>query len=218
MMGVLSGNRFGEASSYHHKEQDVDFFDAKGAMEYLLQGLRLLGAGAASPLAFSSPDQNQIEPFIDPQQVLTIHWEAQVLGCIARILPAVLRKFGIKQDVFFFDLDLDALCQIASVAKNFTSLPVFPSVGRDIAMLVPESVAAGALVAEVLAAQEPLIEQCEIFDVYQGDSVKSGYKSVALSINYRSAQKTLTEKNVEKVHMKIVNMLSIKFEGTLREG
>ncbi len=216
--GVLSGNRFGESSHYHFKEQGVDILDAKGAVECLLQELRLMGVGTASPLTFSLPDQARVEPFTDPLQSLVICAGEEEVGCIARILPVVLRKFGIKQEVFFFDLDLDALCHLLSVAKNFTALPVFPAVGRDIAMLVPEHVAAGALVDAVLQACEPLIEQCEIFDVYQGDSVKSGYKSVALSVTYRSSQKTLTEKNVEKVHVKIVNMLGSKFEGTLREG
>lgn len=218
LAGVVSGSRFGAASPYHFKEQGVDFLDAKGAMEYLLRELRFLGGGGASLLNFSLPDQTRMELFTDSQQFLAIRAGEQELGYIARILPAVLRKFGIKQDVFFFDLDLDALCQVESVAKNFTSLPVFPAVIRDIAMLVPENVAAGALVDAVLQLREPLIEQCQIFDVYQGDSVKQGWKSVALSVTYRSSQKTLTEKNVEKIHVKIVNMLGSQFEGTLREG
>ncbi len=218
LAGVVSGNRSGESSPYHFKQQLVDFLDAKGAVEYLLQELRLLGLGTRAPLSFSLPDQDRMEPFTDPLQSLTISAGEQELGSVSRILPAVLRKFGIKQDVFFFDLDLDALCQLEAVAKNFSSLPVFPAVNRDIALLVPEHVAAGALVDAVLLAGESLIEQCEIFDVYQGDSVKSGYKSVALSVTYRSAQKTLTEKNVEKVHQKIITMLGSKFEGTLRTG
>ncbi len=216
--GVLSGNRFGESSAYHFKQQDVDILDAKGAVEYLLQELRFLGVGTTSPLSFSLPDRAGVEPFTDPLQSLIICAGEEEVGYVARILPLVLRKFGIKQDVFFFDLDLDALCQLGSMAKKFTVLPVFPAVGRDIALLVPEHVAAGALVDAVLQAREPLIEQCKIFDVYQGDSLKPGYKSVALSVTYRSSQKTLTEKNVEKVHVKIVNMLGSKFEGTLREG
>lgn len=218
LAGVLSGNRSGEASPFHFKQQLVDFLDAKGAVEYLLQQLRFLGLGSSAPLSFSLPDQDGMDPFTDSMQALTISAGGQELGSVARILPAVLRKFGIKQDVFFFDLDLDALCQLEAVAKNFSSLPVFPAVNRDIALLVPEHVAAGALVDAVLLAGESLIEQCEIFDVYQGDSLKHGYKSVALSVTYRSAQKTLTEKNVEKVHLKIVTMLGSKFEGTLRTG
>jgi len=216
--GVLSGNRFGESSHYHFKEEDVDILDAKGAVECLLQELRFLGVGVLAPLSFALPDQGRMESFTDPLQFLVIKADEQEVGYLARIIPGVLRKFGIKQDVFFFDLDLDALCQLRSVAKNFTSLPVFPAVNRDIAMLVPEQVAAGEMVDAVLQAREQLIEQCEIFDVYQGNKIQQGYKSVALSVTYRSSQKTLTEKNVEKVHVKIVNMLGSKFEGTLREG
>ncbi|MBU3983782.1 MAG: phenylalanine--tRNA ligase subunit beta, partial [Proteobacteria bacterium] len=216
--GVLSGNRFGESSHYHFTEQDVDILDAKGAVECLLQELRFLGVGVLAPLSFVLPDQGRMESFTDPLQFLVIKAGEQEVGYLARIMPGVLRKFGIKQDVFFFDLDLEALCQLRSVAKNFTSLPVFPAVNRDIAILVPEHVAAGEMVNAVLQAREPLIEQCEIFDVYQGSKIQQGYKSVALSVTYRSAQKTLTEKNVEKVHVKIVNMLGSKFEGTLREG
>jgi len=218
LAAVLSGNRFGDASAFHFKHKTVDFLDAKGAVEHLLQGIRLWGLGDASPLSFCKPEQSRIDPYCDSLQSLTIHAGEQEVGCVARILPEVLRKFGIKQDVFFFDFDLDALCQLKGVAKIFNPLPVFPAVGRDIAMLVPENVEAGGLVEAVLAAREPLIERCEVFDVYQGDTLQSGMKSVAMSVTYRSPQKTLTEKNVEKVHMKIVNMLSSKFEGTLREG
>ncbi len=218
LAGVLSGNRFGGASPYHYKQQLVDFFDAKGAVEYLLQGLRLQGVGIHSSLSFVQSESSMVEPFVDLLQVLSIRTGVQTVGFVARLQPAVLRKFGIKQTVFFFDLDLDVICQLDAVVRSFTALPIFPAVNRDIAMLVPEFVAAGAMVDAVLAMKEPLIEHCVIFDVYQGDSVKAGYKSVALSVYYRSAQKTLTEKHVEKIHVKIINELGSKFEGTLREG
>ena len=64
---------------------------------------------------------------------------------------------------------------------------------------------------------EKLIEHCEIFDIYTGKPIEEGYKSVSLSITYRSATKTLTEKNVEKSHQKIVAMLTDKFQGNFRE-
>lgn len=218
LAGVLSGNRAGEASPYHYKEKNVDFLDAKGVVEYLLSELRLMVPGLTSPLGFVRPETAQIEPFVDDQQVLLVKAGEQVLGCVAKVLPEVLRKFGIKQEVFYFDLDFDGLCAVAALAKTFTPLPVFPAVHRDIAMVVPEQVAAGALVEAVLQAKEPLVERSRIFDVYKGDSVPSGFKSVALSVTYRSPQKTLTEKNVEKIHQKLVTMLGSTFKGTLREG
>ncbi len=216
---VISGNRFGEASPYHYQPASVDFLDAKGAVEYLLQGLRLHGVNACPPLSLVQPEPSLVEPFVVPTQVLGIQaGKNQIIGMVATIQPAVLRKFGIKQAVFYCELDLEALCQLDAVVKNFTELPVFPAVHRDIAMLVPEVVSAGSMVAAVLAMQEPLVERCVLFDVYQGDSLQQGCKSVALSVSYRSAQKTLTEKNVEKVHVKIIKELGSQFEGILREG
>ena len=67
-------------------------------------------------------------------------------------------------------------------------------------------------------SREKLVEHCDIFDVFQGEKIEQGFKSVALSINYRSETKTLTEKNVEKVHAKLVKMLTETFGGTFREA
>ena len=101
--------------------------------------------------------------------------------------------------------------------KAFSSLPVYPSVKRDIALVVPTSVPAGDLVQTVLASGEKLVEHCELFDVYQGDKIGSGMKSVALSITFRSATRTLTEKNVEKAHAKVMKLLTDTYGGSLRE-
>ena len=84
-------------------------------------------------------------------------------------------------------------------------------------MVVPSSVGSGDLVKTVLSAGEKLVEYCELFDVYQGDKISSGMKSVALSITYRSAVRTLTEKNVEKAHAKVVKLLTDTYGGSLRE-
>jgi len=95
---------------------------------------------------------------------------------------------------------------------------VFPAVKRDIALLVPASVKAGDLLDTVRSSKEKFIEHCEIFDVYQGKPLDDGMKSVAVSVTYRSPTKTLTEKNVNKSHTKIINTLTSNFNGSLREG
>jgi phenylalanyl-tRNA synthetase beta chain len=97
-------------------------------------------------------------------------------------------------------------------------LPVYPSVKRDIALMVAENVSAGELLAKVRNSREKLIESCEIFDVFQGAKIPEGYKSVALTITYRSQTKTLTEKNVEKSHSKIVRLLTDEFGGSFRNA
>ena len=77
---------------------------------------------------------------------------------------------------------------------------------------------AGELLAKVNETREKLIESSEIFDVFQGGKIEKGYKSVAVSITYRSATKTLTEKNVEKAHAKVVKLLTDTFGGSFRDA
>ncbi len=89
---------------------------------------------------------------------------------------------------------------------------------RDIALIVPGSVSSGELLDVLRSNRDKLIESSEIFDVFQGDKIEQGFKSVALSITYRSQTKTLTEKNVEKSHSKIVRMLTDKFRGSFRDA
>ncbi|MEN8189938.1 MAG: phenylalanine--tRNA ligase subunit beta [Thermodesulfobacteriota bacterium] len=216
LAGVLSGNRYGTASPLHFKQEMADILDVKGVAEYLLREIRLYGLGD-SLLTFETGDGIS-EPYIDPGQFLSIMNNNDVLGLIGRVRPEIAKNFGVKQEVFVFDLDFDGLCHLQSSTKDFSNLPVFPAVKRDIALLVPDHISAGALLEAVRASREKLIEQCDVFDVYQGDSVKEGHKSVALSVTYRSPSKTLTEKNVEKAHTKIINMLNSKFEASFREG
>ncbi len=102
--------------------------------------------------------------------------------------------------------------------KSFIPLWIYPAINRDIALLVPVTVSAGELLASIESSGEKLVEHCDIFDVYQGDTIKGGYKSVAVSVTYRSNKKTLTEKNVEKSHQKIVALLTKKFDGSFREA
>ncbi len=217
LTAILSGTRAGTASSLYVNDEDVDIFDAKGITELLLETLRLYGCGTDS-VQFSTPEADEAEPFADPSQCLIINSDKGVVGQLARLLPDVAKQFGIKQEVFFIDLDFELLCRLKAAVKNFSSLPVFPAVKRDIALLVPASVKAGDLLDTVRSSKEKFIEHCEIFDVYQGKPLDDGMKSVAVSVTYRSPTKTLTEKNVNKSHTKIINTLTSNFNGSLREG
>ena len=218
LAGVLSGNLHGNSSPLYFKAQPVDIFDTKGAVESLLDGLRLLDASLPTPLSFRIPATDQQENFSDPRQSLLVCRDAQVLGTLGKIKKDVLKRFGIKHDVYYFDLDFETISTLPSASKAFSSLPVYPAVKRDIALLLPLHISSGELLKAVEGSQEKLIEHCEIFDIYTGEPIREGYKSVALSITYRSASKTLTEKNVEKSHQKIVAMLTSRFEGTFREA
>ena len=214
---ILSGRRAGEASSLYYSNDNVDIFDAKGMVELLLETLRLYGCGDAA-IRFRPPEKNEAEVFADPGQCLLLDSDEGTVGQLSRLLPEVAKQFGIKQDVFFIDLDFELLSNLKSAAKHFKSLPVYPAVKRDIALLVPADTKAGDLLDTIRTSKEKFIEHCEIFDVYQGKPLDAGMKSVAISVTYRSPTKTLTEKNVNKSHTKIITTLTSKFNGSLREG
>lgn len=215
--GVLSGNRHGESSPLYYKQASVDIFDAKGCVEFILKQSGL-SIGPKGTVQFKYPENNNGEPFATSGYSLNIVCGDNIIGSLGKISDDVLKKFSIKYDVYYFDLDYDALCDIKTTAKKFSSLPVFPSVRRDIALIVPKTVSSGELLEVVRSSRDKLIENAEIFDVFEGEKIQQGCKSVALSITYRSQTKTLTEKNVEKSHSKIVRLLTDRFEGSFRDG
>ncbi len=217
LSGVLSGNRHGESSPLHYKPEPVDIFDAKGCVEFIIREMELGPIGDAEAIHFAL-SENEGEPFAEDGFYLDILSGSSRIGSLGKIKTEVLRRFSIKHDVYYFDLFYDRICDQNTVSKQFSSLPVFPSVKRDIALVVSEQVSAGELLAKVQNSRDKLIESCEIFDVFQGTKIPEGYKSVALTITYRSQTKTLTEKNVEKSHSKIVRLLTEEFGGSFRDA
>jgi len=216
--GVMTGNRYGLQSPLHFKEDDVDIYDIKGAVESLLEEMRLRNGSEMNVIRLIPAENGTVEPYAEEEYSFSIIHDNGIIGSIGKVKDKVLREFGIKREVFYFDIDFKALAAIPPAPKEFAALPIYPSVKRDIALVVPAHTAAGHLVDAVIASKEKLVEHCDVFDVYQGDKIQRGYKSVALTITYRSQTKTLTEKNVEKAHVKLVSMLTESFGGSFREA
>ena len=215
---ILSGRQAGTSSSLYADDTAVDIFDAKGVAELLLETLRMQGCGIEDTVFFRYPEENDGEVFAEASQCLILDSKEGIVGQLAKIQPDIAKNFGVKPDVFFIDLDFEMLCSLKGAKKNFSSLPVFPSIKRDIALLVPVATKAGDMLGTIRKSKEKFIETCEIFDVYQGKPLEKGLKSIAVSVTYRSPTKTLTEKNVNKSHNKLINLLTSKFNGSLREG
>jgi phenylalanyl-tRNA synthetase beta chain len=218
LAGVLCGNRYGESSPLYFKQDGVDIFDTKGCVEFILREMGLGCTDSALGIHFAVPAEGCGEPYGETGYCLDVFHVDKKLGSLGKLKTEVLRRFSIKHDVYFFELDFQGICQPPTIAKMFASLPVYPSVKRDIAIVVPDGVSAGELIAAVRKHPDKLIESCELFDVFQGEKIQAGYKSVALSITYRSESKTLTEKNVEKSHEKILRLLTEQFGGTFRNA
>jgi phenylalanyl-tRNA synthetase beta chain len=215
--GLLAGNRYGAHAPLYFKAEPVDIFDAKGAVQTLLAQLRLTTDKDNGGIDFVVPDEQSREPFAAQHCCLSIVYENRAIGSLGKISADILRNFDIKREVYYFDLDFASLTAVAGQPRSFQALPVYPHVKRDLALVVPTSTSAQDLVETVMGSGEKLVKQCELFDIYEGEHIQPGHKSVAMSITYRSATRTLTEKQVEKTHAKLITLLSRAHGGAIRE-
>ncbi len=212
LTAVLSGRRNPGAPLLHFGTDPVDIHDAKGAVENLLKELDLAGNTA---LVATDVQPGYIQP---GSASLVLDNSGRTLGLIGQLSPDAARNFGIKQELFMLSLDLADLAGIETKPKKFRQLPRYPSVQWDIAVLVPEQVAAGDMVQLIRECDEPLVEQAELFDIYRGKPIEPGLKSVALTITYRSGEQTLDDETVDVVHQRIIKKLVTEFKGRLREA
>jgi phenylalanyl-tRNA synthetase beta chain len=214
LCAVCSGRRYPGASSIHFADQQCDLLDMKGVLESLVDTLRL--TGTEGPLAYELSGQDQ--PYVTAGTSLLLVDGEREIARIGEVRGDVLGDMGIKQPVFFLECDLDLLATLPRAGKQFVSIPRYPMVKRDIALLVPEDVRAGNLLAAIRNVNDTRVESADIFDVYSGKPIEKGMKSVALSVTYRSAKKTLDDGTVDKIHKKIVHSLMTEFGGRYREG
>jgi len=208
MTAVLSGRRFPESSLIHHGEDAVDIYDVLGSVEQFVSSFRL-----------DSPEfcTAQAPEYADPANYQTVQIDKEYLGGLGKFKKSVLQAFGIKQDIYFIDIDVSKLLTLQAQVPVFQPLSRFPSVTWDLALIVAETVGAGDLINEILASKKKYLVNAEIFDIYRGEPIKDGSKSVAIKITYHSATQTLDDARVGKVHKQIINLLIKKFDGQLRE-
>jgi len=138
------------------------------------------------------------------------------LGELGQLLPALAKKYDLRDAVFLAEFNLDLLLAKRNPAKSFKALPQFPSSRRDVAMLVPEAVTHEAVLQTVKQAKAANLETVELFDVFRGKSVPDGQKSLAYAFTYRAADKTLTDADVNAAHEKILGALKTQLQAELR--
>ncbi len=212
---VMSGSRYPGARPLYFSGLETDFFDVKGAVENLLAALRVRrGEGGVDFVVAAE----QVQPYSDSDLAMQLVAGGREIGRIGRLKRKVARGFGVKQEVYFFELDLEDLVSLPRQAREFRPLPRYPSVRRDIALVVPDAVPAGDLLQAIHAQKEKFVESADIFDVYRGRPIAEDMKSVALTVTYRSPEQTLDDETVDRIHRKIVNSLMATFGARYREG
>jgi phenylalanyl-tRNA synthetase beta chain len=188
------------------KSQSVDFFDIKGDVLAVLEL-----AGDLSHVRFVATEH----PALQPGQAANIVCDGQSLGIVGKLHPRHAKFFDLKRDVFLFELD--AALALASHAPKAVPVSKFPSIRRDIAVVVAEDILADDLVAAVASSAPDLVESVRIFDIYQGPGIEAGLKSVALGLILQETSRTLTDVDADAAMAAAVRKLQDKFAAQLRD-
>lgn len=138
------------------------------------------------------------------------------LGIIGQIHPSVSAEFKIDTDVYAAIIDFEVLSELADMQRHYVPLPKFPAVTRDIAVTLDKDVEVGEIVKIIKANRKGIIESYNLFDIYEGIQVGKGKKSVAYSLTFRSADKTLTDDDVNPIVNTILKQLEEKLGAQLR--
>lgn len=186
---------------------NADYFDLKGIVENLLETLGI------SNVSYIRESDNIT---FHPGKTSKVMLKNICLGTLGEIHPDVAENYGIDEECYIAEMDFDALIKNSFTVKKYKPIPKFPSVARDMAVLVDESILVQQIEDIIKRQGGSILESFKLFDVYQGKQVPEGKKSIAYSLVYRDENKTLTEKEVEKVHNKIVNTLEHLLGAELR--
>jgi phenylalanyl-tRNA synthetase beta chain len=191
-------------------DRDAKFgaFDLKGAVEEFLEHFGVRGVTFA----------RRAETTAMFLESATIALGGKLpLGEIGQLSPALAKKYDLRDAVFLAELNLDQLLARRNPAKLFKPLPQFPSIRRDLAMLVPEATTHEAVLQTVKKTKPSNLETVELFDVFRGKHVPEGQKSLAYAFTYRATDKTLTDAEVNAAHVKIVESLKQNLGAAVRE-
>ena len=185
----------------------ADFYDIKGICEEMFRSLNVQN------VKYEAVTDN---PTFHPGRCAKISAGGKTLGLIGEIHPAVGRKYGIETPVYIGELDFENVFLNIGTDVKFKELPKYPAVTRDIAMLVDKTVPVADIEEVVKKASGKLLESINLFDVYEGEQIPEGKKSVAYSAVYRALDRSLTGDEVQKVFDKVLKNLENQLGAQLR--
>ncbi len=203
---ALTGQRNSAFWSGDDRDAKFDAYDLKGVLDEFLEQFGLRG--------FTFTRRTDSTSLL--LESATIQLGKQTLGEIGQLLPALAKKYDLRDTVWLAELNLDLLLARRNPAKSFKPLPQFPSIRRDVAMLVPEATTHDVVLQTVKQTKPANLEAVELFDVFRGKNVPTGQKSLAYAFTYRAADKTLTDAEVNAAHDQVVEQFRQKLAAVIR--
>jgi phenylalanyl-tRNA synthetase beta chain len=208
---ALAGQR--QPSGWASLSEETDFFDLKGVIERLLQAL---GVHAA---LYRPTEHPTFQPGQTAELVVGPPGQIRSLGVLGRLGPRLAGRFDLEgRTVLLAELDFEALCELASDAISSTTLPRFPSLELDLALIVDDSTSHERVLEELRQAGGELLEATQLFDLYRGPPIPDGQKSLAYSLTFRAPDRTLTDEEVAEAIEAIELHLADRLGAKIRRG
>ncbi|RKU05871.1 phenylalanine--tRNA ligase subunit beta [Candidatus Poribacteria bacterium] len=202
--GILAGQVGGGVYSNPYREPD--FYDIKGIVEGILEVCGIVDYTL----------QKTDTPTFHPGRSAAVLLDDKQLGTFGEAHPEVVENYDLPYKAYLFDFDMEALVDAAIFAKRFEPIPIYPTVERDLAIVVDKELLSDMPTELIYATGGELVKSVRLFDVYEGEQVPEGKKSLAYAITYHSATETLTDKAVNALHDKVVKCLNQELGAELR--
>jgi phenylalanyl-tRNA synthetase beta chain len=210
LAGLWTGVRIGQ--TWHGKPEPIDFYDIKGVLENLLASMEL------ADVSFSQMPGPSCH-YTKPGSTARVLINGSPIGLIGELAPDALANFNIRQPAFIFELNISALIAHETAAKMFVPIPRFPSTDRDVTLIIDNHIQVADIIDKVKFLQENLpekwIEDIGILDVYCGQPIPSGKKSISFRITYRSFTETLMDQVVNRTHHQLIDGIIKEFNAAL---
>ena len=204
LCGALVGKR--TELLWNTGRDSVDFYDAKGTVEVLFNSLGVTGYQVIAGEHAS----------LHPGKTAIFTKDGQVLATVGEVHPKVLDDFDINRKVYVFEINVEKLSSQVILLKAYQPLPKFPAINRDLAVVLPVEVSADKVMQGITASAGPLLSDVRLFDVYNGEQVAEGSRSLAFSLTFRHLERTLTDSEIDVFHKNIVEYLGKKLNAKLR--
>lgn len=195
-------------ASWQSPGQAMDFYTMKGTLEGLFADLAI---------ADVSYEALRDDPTWHPGRTAKILWQDHVLGVFGEIHPTVAKSYDLKQAVLVAEIDMDLLAQARGGIPQAQDIIRYPEVRRDFAFVLDEGVSAGQLKEAILGQAGPWFKDLQLFDVYQGQGVAEGKKSMAVEVVYQSHDGTLSDEEVNREVDRMVAHVSDTLDAKLRD-
>ena len=191
---------------YGNPYRNPDFFDIKGLVEGMLEVCGITGYTL----------QKTDVPTFHPGRNAEVLLNDRRIGIFGEAHPEVLENYDLPYKAYIFELDLEALVDTVVFAKRFEPISIYPKVERDLAIVVDKEVLSDMPIGLIYTTGGEWVESVRLFDVYEGEQVPEGKKSLAYAIVYHSATETLTDKAVNALHDRVVEHLHQELGAELR--